>query len=94
MQRKIDILNSKGVTPVNGSQVPLPSTSNFLIGGAALPVGGLSDYRPPLTGAQVVPTTKRFQHALKGYKESALQQKLPEAALSQLPSSVAPNGVS
>ena len=40
LQKRIEIMNSKGVTPV-GANVPLPSTSNFLIGATMPLMGGL-----------------------------------------------------
>ena len=40
LQKRIEIMNSKGVTPV-GANVPLPSTSNFLIGATVPLMGGL-----------------------------------------------------
>ena len=62
-------MNSKGVTPV-GANVPLPSTSNFLIGATMPLIGSVVSDR---MGQQ--PQTKRFQQALKSFKDSQKQRE-------------------
>jgi hypothetical protein len=63
---------SKGVTP--SGNVPLPSTSNFLVGASSGFAGVLPELRQ---SQQIAPTTKRFQQTmtLKNLHDTLRQQK-------------------